>query len=95
MTELPWTYSLYTTKNDGIDAIIVVQVDDTICASRKKFADEEEIASKELPNKRRVEIKDTPVRFNGMGLAIVDSGDNMIVRQLVYIKNLNKRLKKI
>lgn len=81
---------VYREGKDGVDAIIEIQMNDTISASRKEFAEEEKIAFKEFLNKEKVKIKENPVRFNGVELAIVDNGDKIIMRQSEYLNIIEK-----
>lgn len=70
-------------------------MDNTICLFQKQFADEEEGASEEFPNKETVEIKKTSVKFNGVKLAIFVDGDRIIIRQPEYInKTENFKIQK-
>lgn len=76
---------VYNKGEDKTDGIIGIQVDDTICTSTKLFAAEEELASREFLNKRKVDITETLVRLNVVELAISDGDNNLIMRQLKYI----------
>lgn len=43
-----------------------------------------------FPNKRKVDIKEAPVRFNGVELAVVDGGDKIIMHQPESISKIEK-----
>lgn len=55
---------IYRRGKAEIDPVIVIRVDDTICASGKYFAGEDKITSKEFPKKRTVETNES--RCNSM-----------------------------
>lgn len=79
---------LYRSNEEGVNGIIGIQVDDTICAGTSSFLDEEKLRSKEFPSKGKETISSTAVRFNGVELQLSKNG--IVMKQENYINEIDK-----
>lgn len=70
------------------DDTIGIQVDNTICASTKEFAAEEELESRKFPKKGKGDNTESSVKFNGVELAIIDGSNTLMIRKSEYINKI-------
>lgn len=74
---------LYRHRNGKPDAIIGVQVDDTVFGGGEVFLEIENVKSSEFPSKGRKQIYGEKQRFNGVDASQTD--DKLIIDQAAYI----------
>ena len=79
---------LYRRSNSGgLEAIVCLQVDDSIGAGRKTFLDEEEIAARRFPAKpRRLLAAGQEIKFNGQYLKRVR--ELVLLHQQQYVRRM-------
>lgn len=79
---------MYRRSETGLDGVIGIRVDDTICAGSHEFAKEEERCSREFPSKSWIEIGRKSERFNGVEISVCDDGEKIIMNQSHYIQKI-------
>lgn len=78
---------LYRHKDNEIDGIILLQVDDTLGIATERFLKDEEKESKAFRCKERVVVGKTPISFNGLQLRM-DTDRRGFISQPDKISNL-------
>ena len=77
---------LYQTKDGLLQALLTLQVDDTLYAANDSFMKQEERFASEFPSKGHTPILANKVRFNGIDFSILDEG--IVMRQRYYIEGI-------
>ncbi len=65
---------LFKVGENGLEAVLGLQVDDTLFGGTNHFLDMEEEASAAFPNTGRKEIENKTVKFNGMDVTRTECG---------------------